>query len=101
MLKDRGVDFEYREYRSSPLTREELVEVLGKLGFTPRELLREKDAKKLGLPEDLDGEALLDAMAEQPTLVQRPIAIDGDRAILARPAEELLRLLEDHEAPVL
>lgn len=95
MLKDRGVDFEYREYRSSPLTRTELMEVLGKLGFTPRELLREKEAKTLGLPQDLDDEALLDAMAEHPTLVQRPIAVDGERAILARPAEQLLVLLEE------
>lgn len=94
MLKEKGLEFQYREYRSAPLSRSELVDVLDKLGCTPRELLREKEAKKMELDPSLDDQALLDAMAEHPTLVQRPIFLVGDKAIIARPAERLLELLE-------
>lgn len=98
MLEDKGVVFTYREYRRSPLSRNEIVEVLGKLQYTPRELIRVKEAKKMDLPEDLDDQALLDAMAEHPTLVQRPILIHQDKAILARPAERILLLLDETSA---
>lgn len=98
MLEDKGVVFTYREYRRSPLSRNEIVEVLGKLQYTPRELIRVKEAKKMDLPEDLHDQARLDAMAEHPTLVQRPILIHQDKAILARPAERILLLLDETSA---
>ncbi len=93
LLEERGVEFTYREYRQAPLSREEIVEVLEKLGVGPREVLRAKDAKKLEIDPELDDEALIDAMAEHPTLLQRPIGIVGDKAVLGRPHERLLELL--------
>lgn len=69
---------------------EELREVLGLLGVGPREILRARDAKKEGIDDALGDDELIERMAETPTLVQRPIAILGDRAVLARP-ETLLR----------
>ncbi len=91
MLKEHGVDYVYREYTKEPLTRAEVVDVLGKLGVGPRDVLRARDAKALGVGPEVDDDALVGLMAEHPGLLQRPIVIDGDRAIMARPAD----LIED------
>lgn len=97
MLDRRGIPYRYREYTEEPLSRAELDAVLGKLGMTPREVLRRRDHayRELGLDgEEPDGE-LLDHMAEHPTLLERPIGVLGDRAVVGRPAEKLLELVED------
>ena len=67
-----------------------------KLGLHPRELLRSRDPayKGLGLTGDESSEALIGHMVEHPTLLQRPIGILGDRAIVGRPYTELLKLLD-------
>lgn len=94
LLNERGVNFEYREYRETPLSRDEIVDVLAKLDMGPRELLRVKDAVKLEIDHaTLDDDALIDAMAEHPGLIQRPIGIVGDKAVLGRPHEALLELV--------
>lgn len=93
MLEDHGIAFTYREYRTEPLTRDELTDVLAKLGVAPREVLRERDAKKLGLTGDESDDALLDLMAQHPTLLQRPIGVVGKRAAVGRPPENLLELV--------
>lgn len=88
-----GVPYTYREYREQPLSADELRDVLAMLNMGPRDLLRAKEAQAHGIGEDVDGDALLEAMANEPTLVQRPIAIQGGRAILARPADLLTEFL--------
>jgi arsenate reductase len=93
LLKEHEVSYEYREYRSDPLSTGELREVLGKLGMTARAVLRARDAKKLGLRGDESDDELIVLMAEHPTLLQRPILVVGDRAALGRPVEALLPLL--------
>lgn len=94
MLKERGVEYAYRDYNREPFGVEELREVLAKLGLGPREILRGRDATKQGLRGDEDGEELIALMAENPNLVQRPIGVLGDRAVLGRPVENLLTLLQ-------
>jgi arsenate reductase len=89
------VEFERVDYTIDPLSRERLIELLGKLGLKPRALLRTKDPayQELGLASpDVSDEVLLDAMAAHPTLVQRPIVERGARAVLARPAERVRAL---------
>ena len=95
MLKERGVEFNYREYTQEPLSRDELVEVFALLELEPAALLRKKDAanEALGLTGDEDADTLLDHMAEHPTLLQRPIAILDGKAVVGRPVENLLELL--------
>lgn len=83
------MEYRYREYRDEPLSEAELRDVFAKLGAAPRELLRAREAKSLEIGDDASDDELIAAMAKHPTLVQRPIAIDGDRAILARPADLL------------
>ncbi len=93
MLEARGVEFTYREYRRDPLDRAELQDVLHKMGVGPREVLRARDAKKLELSGAETDDELLDLMARHPTLLQRPIGVVADKAVLGRPPEALLELL--------
>ncbi|NVB38255.1 arsenate reductase [Pseudenhygromyxa sp. WMMC2535] len=93
LLEDKGIAFEYREYRKDPLSKEELLDVLRKLGVGPREVLRTRDANKLGLRGDESDAELIDLMAEHPMLLQRPIGIVGEKAALGRPPEALLEIV--------
>jgi arsenate reductase len=94
LLNERDVTFTYREYTKEPLSRDELVDVLQRLGKTPHEMLRGRDAKKAGIdPAAISSEALLDAMADNPRLLQRPILLSDAGARVGRPPEQILELL--------
>ena len=93
MLNERGIAHTYREYTQAPLTPDELRDVLGKLQKTAREMLRSRDASKAGLTGQETDEELVALMADNPRLLQRPIGVVGDRAVMGRPAEALLELL--------
>lgn len=96
MLNERGVEYRYREYTKEPLKGEELRRVLGQLGLAPKEVLRRNDRafKELGLRGDEDDDVLIAHMAEHPTLLQRPIGVLGGRAVVGRPVDRLLELVE-------
>ena len=94
MLKERGIPFTYRDYKKDTLSADEIRSVLGKLGVGPRDVLRKRDANKLGLSGDESDDALVALMAEHPGLLQRPIGVVGDRAAVGRPVEDLLALVE-------
>jgi arsenate reductase len=96
LLGERGVEFESIDYHVRGIEEGELRELLRKLGLGPREILRTREplVKELGLdrPEASDDE-LIAQMVSHPALVQRPIVVCGDRALLARPVERALELL--------
>ena len=96
MLKEEGIPFVNREYTKEPLSEDELRDVFAKLDVTPASLLRKRDKAygELGLTGDEDDATLITHMAAHPTLLQRPIGILGDRAIVGRPHTDLLKLLE-------
>ena len=73
---------------------EEIASVLTKLGMGPRDVLRRNDKayREQGLTGDESDDELIRLMAENPTLVQRPIGIRGRKAVLGRPPEALLEL---------
>ncbi len=79
------------------LTPAELQSLLQMLKLGPRELIRSKESlykeQNLGDPSVSD-QALIDAMAASPILIQRPIAVRGKRAILGRPPEKILELVQ-------
>ena len=93
MLKERGVEYDYREYREDPLDEREIRSVLKKLGLSAHDVLRGRDAKKHGIDAEAPEPELIAAMAKEPTLLQRPILVVGDRAALGRPVEGLLELV--------
>jgi arsenate reductase len=94
LLQAEGLEYRYREYREDPLSEDELRDVLRKLGVGPKAVLRSRDKafKELGLTGDEPDDVLLTHMAQHPTLLQRPIGIRGDRAVIGRPVSELLTL---------
>ena len=100
ILQERGIDADYIRYLETAPTRAELEDVLTKLGTgDPRDIVRTKEPvyAELGL-DSADRDQLLDAMAANPILIQRPIVIHGDRAVVARPPERLLELLDHKQA---
>lgn len=95
LLAEQGVDATYVHYLEDAPSRAELERVLGLLGFDdPRLMMRRGEAVygELGLAHVDDRGALLEAMVEHPILIERPIVIRGDRAVIARPPERLLEL---------
>ena len=93
-LEDKGVDFKVIEYLKSPITIDDLKNVLTKLDLKPSELIRKKEAifKELNL-KDASEDELLVAMVKNPKLIERPIIINGNKAVIARPSEEIDRVL--------
>lgn len=96
LLRDHGIEPEVRFYLEQPPTAAELKQVLSKLGIGARALLRKgEDAyKELNLAdESLSEKALIKAMVTHPKLIERPIAITQDQAVVGRPPEKVLTLL--------
>ena len=96
LLQEHGIEPEIRRYtsRAEQLSEAELREIARKMGgASPRAFLREKDAEKAGIPADASDDALFAAMAGNPKLIQRPIGIHGEKAVLGRPNEALLEIV--------
>lgn len=93
MLESRGVAFTYREYTKDPLSAQEIRDILTRLGASAKELLRSRDATKAGLTGDESEEVLVEAMAANPRLLQRPILLTESGAALGRPVENLEAVL--------
>ncbi|MFC5951719.1 arsenate reductase (glutaredoxin) [Pseudonocardia lutea] len=95
LLAERGVDPAVVRYLDDAPDRAALERVLAQLGTDdPRTIVRtgEKLYKELGLA-DADRDTLLDALAAHPILIERPIVVVGDRAVVGRPPEKVLDLL--------
>jgi arsenate reductase (glutaredoxin) len=93
LLTEKGVDFERVNYLVDPLGEDELRALLAKARLRPRDVVRMKEPGARDLPLD-DDAAVLRALAERPELLQRPIVERGGRAVLARPPENVLELLD-------
>src|SRR5215468_12365002 len=96
ILKNRGADFISINYYEKRLTAAELRELIDKLGITPRELLRkgEQVYRDLGLgTQEVSDDELIQLMVENPDLMQRPIVVKGEKAVLGRPPENVDELL--------
>ncbi len=96
LLRERGVEPQVVEYLESPPSPAELTEILNLLGLSPRELMRRREApyKDLGLAdESLSDSALIEAMLENPILIERPIVLADGKAALGRPPESVLEIL--------
>ena len=96
LLQDNGVEPEVVLYLETPPSAETLVELLNKLGIGARDLLRtgEDAYKELQLKDpQLTDAQLIEAMTSHPKLIQRPIVVCDDRAVLGRPPENVLELL--------
>ena len=92
LLEEQGVDFETVEYHVTGLDEDEIRDLLAKAGISAAEALRMREAGARELAGEEEG-VIITAMAERPELLQRPIVVNGDKAVLARPVESVLEIL--------
>lgn len=96
LLRSHGVEPRVVEYLKTPPSARELARILKLLGIEARALLRTKEPiyRQAGLARaDLKPAALIDAMVRHPVLIERPLIVAGERAVVARPPEKALTLL--------
>ncbi|MFJ4445866.1 arsenate reductase (glutaredoxin) [Pseudomonas sp. NPDC089422] len=96
LLEQRGLAPTIVRYLETPPDAATLKALLGKLGIAPRQLLRtgEDEYKSLDLANPALSDAqLIDAMVKNPKLIERPILIAGDKAVIGRPPEKVLEIL--------
>lgn len=94
LLQAKGVAVTVRKYMTDRLSEAELRDIAAKMGgASPRAFLRAKDAEAAGIDPNADDDALFAAMAANPKIIQRPIGIQGGKAVLGRPNEALLSIL--------
>jgi arsenate reductase len=94
LLEERGARFALRLYLEEPLSRVELAELRRRLGRPALEWARRGEPAwgAAGLGPESDDAAVLDAIAKHPELLERPILVRGERAVLGRPPERVLEL---------
>jgi arsenate reductase len=97
LLTDRGIDPEVVLYLDSPPDRATLELVVSQLDDPARLVRKDPHFKELGLTaaDYTTAEAVVDLLLEHPRLMERPVAIRGDRAVLGRPPEDVLTLLDE------
>ena len=95
LIAERGVDAEIVDYLATPPSRDELRELLRKLRMKPEQLVRRGEAvfKENYAGRSLSDDEWLEALATHPILIERPIVVRGEQAVLGRPPEKVLELL--------
>ena len=95
LLQENGVEPEVVLYLETAPDATEIGSLLVRLGIPASGLVRKGEAeyKEAGLSADSSEEALVAAMAKYPKLIERPVVVRGDRAVLGRPPENVLDLL--------
>ena len=97
LLRDNAIEPIIVEYLKEPITKPQLKDLLKKLGLEPRELLRksEKEFKDLQLSnKSLSDDIVIDFMIKHPKLIERPIIVRGDHAVIGRPADKIFNLMK-------
>ncbi len=96
LIEEKGVEADIVLYLETPPDAKIIADLLNKLGISARQLLRKgEDAYKDNNLKDTDltDAQLIDAMAKFPKLIERPIVVKGDKAVLGRPPENVLELI--------
>lgn len=95
LLQERGVDVVVVEYLKDPPSAAEVTRLLRKLGGKPAAALRkgEDPYRALGLSADSGAAEVAKAIAEHPILLERPLLVVGDKAVIGRPPERVLEIL--------
>lgn len=98
LLKENSIEATVIEYLKNPPSTAELAEILQKLGKSPRDIIRTKEAlyKEQGVnDQSLSDQQILEKLHEFPKLIERPIVVCGDKAVIGRPPENVLALIND------
>ena len=97
LLKESGVEFTIVEYLKNPLNRNEILSLSSKLDMAPSGFVRKNEAsyKENNFGEILnDNEAMAEAIEKFPKIMERPIAVKGAKAVIGRPPENVLTLID-------
>ena len=92
LLAENGIDFDSVNYIVDGLEESEIRELLGKTGISAADALRMREGGARELKDSPEDE-IIAAMVENPALLQRPVVVNGDRAVLARPIERALEII--------
>ncbi|SHI87716.1 arsenate reductase (glutaredoxin) [Flavobacterium terrae] len=94
-LEDAKVEIEIVNYLEKSPKKREIKSLLKKLKYKPLELVRQKETIWIQnfKGKDLNDEEIIDAMVKYPTLIERPIIVNGNKAVIARPKERILEIL--------
>jgi len=95
IVENAKVDFEIIKYLTTPLSAIELTEIIKKLGIKPIELVRIKEViwKENFKGKELSDKEIIEAMAQFPKLIERPIVVNENKAVLGRPPETIEGIL--------
>lgn len=96
LFRENGVDYEKVNYFNDILTEEKLRDLVGKMGVSPYDILRrgEPAFKELGITADMPDDEVIRHIVANPGLLQRPIVEVGDKAVMARPIDRAIELIE-------
>lgn len=96
ILQEKQLDVTVVNYLETPPSVEEIKEILQKLGMKAEDLIRkgEKEFKENYKGKELTEDEWINAMAKYPKLIERPIFVNGDKAVVGRPPEKVLELIE-------
>jgi arsenate reductase len=97
LLEQSGVEFTKVEYLKNPLNRNEILSLSTKLGMAPNEFVRKNEGsyKENNFGKILnDDEAMAEAIEKFPKIMERPIAVKGAKAVIGRPPENVLTLVD-------
>ena len=95
LLQENGIEPELVLYLDNPPAVDAINALLAKLGISASQLVRsgEADYKEAGLNKNSSEADIVSAMAARPKLIERPIVVKGDKAVLGRPPENVLELI--------
>jgi arsenate reductase len=95
ILEESGKDFEVIKYLEEVPSAETLKNIITLLGIQPIQLIRKNEAvwKQEFKNKDLSDDELINAMIENPKLIERPIIINGNKAVIGRPPESILEII--------
>lgn len=95
LLETLNIPFTVVKYLDTPLNKEELAVLIQKLGITPIDLVRTKETiwKENYKSHNLTDEQIIEALAKHPILMERPVVVNGNKAVIARPAEKVKEIL--------
>lgn len=95
ILNNSKQDFEVVDYIKNPLSEDEIKDLLKKLNFSPLQLVRKNEAiwKENYKGKDLSDSEIIKAMSEHPKLIERPIVVNGNNAVICRPTENIHKVL--------
>ncbi|WP_339751802.1 arsenate reductase (glutaredoxin) [uncultured Winogradskyella sp.] len=95
LLEESGIEFEIIKYLDGNITIKELETIISKLGIKPLDLVRQNEAiwKSDYKGKTLSDQQIIEAMVANPKLIERPIVINGNKAVVGRPPETILNII--------